>query len=217
MKKMATASTTQKTKAQKPRAQKSRAQKSRVQKTKAQILTVTLKTDCKPILQRKEKHMATENKMKRVFICSPFRGFGDSAEEQTRDCKRNIHNARAACNFAVMKGCVPYAPHLYFPQFLMDSDPDERKAGLLMGLTWLSYCDELWVIGRRISEGMENEINMAKKWGIPIIRYVGKRSPEERLLDAIFYPDIKFREMVISDEDFYDDYDEEEDLLYDGD
>ena len=202
MKKMATASITQKAKAQKPRAQK---------------LTATLKTGCKPILQRKEKYMATENKMKRVFICSPFRGFGDSAEEQTRDCKRNIHNARAACNFAVMKGCVPYAPHLYFPQFLMDSDPDERKAGLLMGLTWLSYCDELWVIGRRISEGMENEINMAKKWGIPIIRYVGKRSPEERLLDAIFYPDIKFREMVISDEDFYDDYDEEEDLLYDGD
>ena len=202
---------------------------STTQKPRAQRLTATLKTDCKPILQRKEKHMATENKMKRVFICSPFRGFGDSAEEQTRDCKRNIHNARVACNFAVMKGCVPYAPHLYFPQFLMDSDSDERKAGLLMGLTWLSYCDELWVIGRRISEGMENEINMAKKWGIPIIRYVGKRSPEERLLDAIFYPDIKFREMVISDEDcddhddydadddFYDDYDEEEDLLYDGD
>ena len=207
MNKMTTASTTQKAKAQKPRAQKPR----------AQTQTVTFKTDCKPILQRKEKHMATENKMKRVFICSPFRGFGDSAEEQTRDCKRNIHNARAACNFAVMKGCVPYAPHLYFPQFLMDSDPDERKAGLLMGLTWLSYCDELWVIGRRISEGMENEINMAKKWGIPIIRYVGKRSPEERLLDAIFYPDIKFCEMVISDEDFYDEYDEEEDLLYDGD
>ena len=207
MSKIVTASTTQKAKAQKSRAQKPR----------AQTQTVTFKTDCKPILQRKEKHMATENKMKRVFICSPFRGFGDSAEEQTRDCKRNIHNARAACNFAVMKGCVPYAPHLYFPQFLMDSDPDERKAGLLMGLTWLSYCDELWVIGRRISEGMENEINMAKKWGIPIIRYVGKRSPEERLLDAIFYPDIKFCEMVISDEDFYDDYDEEEDLLYDGD
>lgn len=207
MSKIVTASTTQKAKAQKSRAQKPR----------AQTQTVTFKTDCKPILQRKEKHMATENKMKRVFICSPFRGFGDSAEEQTRDCKRNIHNARAACNFAVMKGCVPYAPHLYFPQFLMDSDPDERKAGLLMGLTWLSYCDELWVIGRRISEGMENEINMAKKWGIPIIRYVGKRSPEERLLDAIFYPDIKFCEMVISDEDFYDEYDEEEDLLYDGD
>ena len=207
MSKIVTASTTQKAKAQKSRAQKPR----------AQTQTVTFKTDCKPILQRKEKHMATENKMKRVFICSPFRGFGDSAEEQTRDCKRNIHNARAACNFAVMKGCVPYAPHLYFPQFLMDADPDERKAGLLMGLTWLSYCDELWVIGRRISEGMENEINMAKKWGIPIIRYVGKRSPEERLLDAIFYPDIKFCEMVISDEDFYDEYDEEEDLLYDGD
>ncbi len=223
MSKMTTASTTQKAKAQ-----KSRAQKTRVLKPRVQLQTVTLKRGCKPILQRKAKHMATENKMKRVFICSPFRGFGDSAEEQTRDCKRNIHNARAACNFAVMKGCVPYAPHLYFPQFLMDPDPDERKAGLLMGLTWLSYCDELWVIGRRISEGMENEINMAKKWGIPIIRYVGKRSPEERLLDAIFYPDIKFREMVISDEncddhddcddddDFYDDYDEEEDLLYDG-
>ena len=141
--------------------------------------------------------MAT-GKMKRVFICSPFRGIGDSEEERIQSYRRNLNNARAACNFAVLKGCIPYAPHLYFPQFLMDSDPDERETGILMGLTWLKSCDELWVIGRNISAGMEREISKAKEWGIPVIHYVGKRCPEERLLDAIFHPEIEYHEMVIT-------------------
>lgn len=159
--------------------------------------TTKFNTDRRPILRREDEHMPARE-MKKVFICSPFRGLGSDAEQQKKDRSRNRNNARAACNFAVLKGCIPYAPHLYFPQFLMDSDPDGRKAGMLMGLTWLSACDELWVIGRRISEGMEQEIRKAKEWGIPVIYYVGKRCPEERLLDAIFHPEIEYREMVIT-------------------
>lgn len=46
--------------------------------------------------------------MKRVFICSPFRG----AEE------KNVELARKYARFAYEKGCLPVVPHLYFPQFL---------------------------------------------------------------------------------------------------
>ena len=65
-----------------------------------------------------------------------------------------------------------------------------------MGLSWLARCDELWVIGRRVSEGMEREIAKAKEWNMPIKHFVFKRSPEERLLDAILNPDIDYQEMV---------------------
>lgn len=50
--------------------------------------------------------------MERVFICSPFRG----AEE------KNVELARKYARFAYEKGCLPVVPHLYFPQFLKESD-----------------------------------------------------------------------------------------------
>ena len=90
---------------------------------------------------------------------------------------------------------IKYTPHLYFPQFLDDDDQDCRELGQLLGLMWLQDCDELWVIGRRISDGMKKEIEMAKKLDIPVRYYMPKRTREERILDAIHFPDIAFREM----------------------
>lgn len=94
------------------------------------------------------------------------------------------------------KGAVPCCPHLYFPKFLLDSDQNEGGLRMPMGQICLAQCDEMWVIGRRISEGMEREIVKAKEWEIPIKHYVTRRSPEERLLDAILYPDIEYYELV---------------------
>ena len=138
----------------------------------------------------------SENKLHKVFICSPFRGIGNTEETMQKDYRRNIAVTKAACRYATEQGCVPYCPHLYFPRFLMDEDPQEREIGMIMGLSWLARCDELWVIGRRISEGMEREIAKAKEWNMPIKHFVFKRSPEERLLDAILNPDIDYQEMV---------------------
>ena len=42
---------------------------------------------------------------------------------------------------------------------------------------------------------MKAEIVMAKKLGIPVKHYVYKRTPEERLLDAILRPEIQYHEM----------------------
>ena len=81
---------------------------------------------------------------------------------------RNIECATSVCREAMKKGYVPYAPHLYFPQFLSEDDKDEREMGIILGLTWLSYCDEIWVVGLRISSGMKEEIKKAREWGIPL-------------------------------------------------
>ena len=154
-----------------------------------------MKTACRPDLQRKDVHMETAG-LKKIFVCSPFRGIGNTEEAASKDYRRNIALAKGVCRYITEKGGGPYCPHLYFPRFLMDSDPDEREMGMLMGQTWLAQCDELWVIGRRISDGMAQEIARAEEWGIPVKHYVLKRSPEERLLDAILRPETDYHELV---------------------
>ena len=153
-------------------------------------------TDCRPILQRKDVHMAKKAKLKKVFVCSPFRGIGPTEGAARKDYQSNVSLAKGVCRYITEKGFIPYCPHLYFPRFLMDSDQDEREMGMLMGLTWLAQCNELWIIGRRISKGMEREIAKAEEWGFPVKQYVLERSPEERLLDAILRPEIEFNELV---------------------
>ncbi len=93
---------------------------------------------------------------KTVYICSPLRGA----------CEANIIRANLYSRYAYEQGCLPIAPHAIFTQFLDDHEPSERKAGMQMGLQLLEKCDELWAFGLRITEGMKQEIEAAKKLGI---------------------------------------------------
>lgn len=93
-----------------------------------------------------------------VYICSPLSG----------DYEKNTENARRYCRFAVDKGCIPIAPHIFFPQFMSDTKAEERNLALFMGTVLLSKCVELWVFGKTISEGMKIEITKAKKKNQPI-------------------------------------------------
>lgn len=86
-----------------------------------------------------------------VYICSPFSG----------DVEMNACRARAYSRFAVVKRAIPIAPHLLYPQF-MDEDT-ERELALFMGIVLLGKCDEVWVFGGTVSEGMAAEIARAKK------------------------------------------------------
>lgn len=134
---------------------------------------------------------------RKIFICSPYAPKAGTKEEREKELKRNMLVAQAACMYAMTECAVPCAPHLYFPQFLNDEDPIQREYGQGLGLEWLEDCDELWVIGREITEGMKKEIEKAEKMDIPVRHYVNKRNRDERILDAIFYPDIDFREMTL--------------------
>lgn len=95
-----------------------------------------------------------------VYICSPFAG----------DIDTNVKAARAYSRFAVEAGYIPIAPHLLFPQFLNDADPQERQLGLFFGNALMSKCSEVWVFGKHISPGMEVEIERAK-WKNYRLRY----------------------------------------------
>ena len=95
-----------------------------------------------------------------VYICSPYRG----------NTNENIENARKYSRFAVIHHSIPIAPHLLFPQFLDDADPDERELGIFFGNAIMSKCSEVWVFGSRISAGMQAEIRRAK-WKNYRLRY----------------------------------------------
>lgn len=104
-----------------------------------------------------------------VYICSPFAG----------DTEYNLSRARGYCRLAVSKGCIPLAPHLHFPQFMDDGDSEQRKLGIFFALVLLGKCDEMWVFGERISEGMSREMANARKRGIPV-RYFTSQCEEVR-------------------------------------
>lgn len=103
-----------------------------------------------------------------VYICSPYAGAIET----------NVAAARRYSRFAVEKGYIPIAPHLLFPQFLNDSDPNERELGLFFGNAIMSKCSEIWVFGSTISNGMAAEIKRAR-WKNYRLRYFTEELEEK--------------------------------------
>ena len=108
----------------------------------------------------KEEKAAKKAYRPLVYICSPFAG----------DVENNVNMARVYSRFAVRNACIPIAPHLLFPQFMDDSIPAERAIGIFMGMVLLGKCEQLWVFGSRVSQGMAAEIEKAEKKKM-LIRY----------------------------------------------
>lgn len=89
-----------------------------------------------------------------VYICSPYAG----------DVERNTEKAKQYSRFAVFeRDAIAFAPHLLLPLYLSDDDPEERELALFMDIVFLGKCNELWVFGEIITNGMQHEIEKAKK------------------------------------------------------
>ena len=101
-----------------------------------------------------------------VYVCSAFAG----------DVDRNTQKARRYSRFAVDSGTIPLAPHLLLPQFM--SDKTERDLALFMDLVFLGKCEQLWVFGAEITDGMAAEIGKAKKRQMTI-RYFTEECEEK--------------------------------------
>lgn len=99
-----------------------------------------------------------------VFICSPY------SDKDIVKQAVNIANAKEYCRIAYGRGYLPIAPHLFFPQFLNDNDPTERKIGIGLGKQLLLKCSKLWICGERITDGMNEEILFALNRNIPCER-----------------------------------------------
>lgn len=72
--------------------------------------------------------------------------------------KRAIHYAE----LAYKNSAIPVTPHLLFP-FMDDRDLEQRKDALFMDIILLGKCQEVWVFGSQMTEGMKREIEIAEK------------------------------------------------------
>lgn len=117
-----------------------------------------------------EERLANKSKepyLKWVYIASPYKG----------DVEQNVMRAKRYARFVARQCFVPVCPHIYLTQFLDDTDPGERVAGMFLGLQMLKRCNQMFVFGSVISEGMQKEINFAKNHNIPI-RYFNNECEE---------------------------------------
>lgn len=99
--------------------------------------------------------------MKKVFICSPFKG----------DIEGNTKRAKYYARITARVGVIPVAPHLYFPNFLDEENSNERMNGIEMGLELMDVCDEVWMFGFSITEGMKFELAHAREKRKPVKLY----------------------------------------------
>ena len=105
-----------------------------------------------------------------IYVCSPLKG----------DTEKNIKNAKSYCRFVYEKGYTPYAPHLFFTQFMDDAKENERSDAIAMGLEMLRCATELWVfVDNGISLGMAWEIEQAGRKNMPV-RYFKNLEELER-------------------------------------
>ncbi|WP_213360134.1 DUF4406 domain-containing protein [Enterococcus gallinarum] len=88
-----------------------------------------------------------------VYICSAYSG----------DVAANIEKTKHYCRYAVDHNCMPIAPHLMYPQFM--DETTERELAIHMDLVFLGKCEEVWVIGNKLSKGMAIELEQAQWWG----------------------------------------------------
>lgn len=100
--------------------------------------------------------------MDKVYIISRYRA------ENEEELEFNKKIARYYCRQILEEGNVPVAPHLYYTQFLDDSYPEDRKAGLYLGIRELRESKEylLVIVDGVISEGMKGEIEEIGRLGM---------------------------------------------------
>ena len=110
------------------------------------------------VTRKERKRSMPRNRKPVVYLCSRYAG----------DIEKNIAKARSFCRFAVEHGYVPIAVHLFYPQFLRDEDPIERKQGMTCGKALMDRCDEVWFFGTHFSKGMREEYLHARRKGYRI-------------------------------------------------
>lgn len=110
--------------------------------------------------QKQKEKYAIKNRSK-IYVASRYAG----------DIEKNVADAARACRYVARQKKIPVASHLMYPYMgFDDSNPAERELCCLFGLALLAVCDEVWCFKAegKISEGMQGEINEARRLGIPV-------------------------------------------------
>ena len=101
--------------------------------------------------------------MRKVYVCAPLGGNVES----------NLKKVRAYTEYALRCGTAPVVPHFY-ALCLDDNEPKDREIGLAAGLSLLWFCDELWLFGDTVTEGMRAELQFCKNLNIRVRKITEK-------------------------------------------
>lgn len=107
---------------------------------------------------------------KMVYLAHPVNG----------DVDQNLARARAWLKF--LEACNPEV--LFVSQWILgvelwdDSNPVQRELGLLRCLAQVERCDEIWLVGLRVSDGMTREADHACAYGVTVVDLTGPDSEE---------------------------------------
>ena len=93
---------------------------------------------------------------KKVYICAPLGG----------NVQQNLERAIRFAKYALRSGVAPVVPHFY-ALCLDDADPKQREIGMSAGLSLLWFCDEMWIFGDEITDGMREEIRFGRDTVLP--------------------------------------------------
>ena len=120
---------------------------------------------------------------KKVYICAPLGG----------DVEGNLQKALRYVEYALKMGVAPVPPHVY-AMCLNDNIPKERELGRQAGMSLLWYCDEMWIFGDRITEGMQAEILFCKNLKIKtrkireseVKKVIGEEGNEKAMVQIMY-------------------------------
>lgn len=97
--------------------------------------------------------------MRRVIICSPYRGNTERHSRYLDACLRDSY----------ARGESPYASHALGPRALDDADPEQRSQGIAAGLAWIEMAHALALyVDLGMSDGMQAEVREALVTQTPI-------------------------------------------------
>ena len=104
------------------------------------------------------------SRLYKIYVCSPYRA------ADAEGMIGNVERARDYCGYitTTFPNTLPVAPHIYLTQFLDDREDDDRNLALSIDKLIVGECNELWVFGERVSDGMAAEISEAARLGLPI-------------------------------------------------
>lgn len=100
--------------------------------------------------------------MKVVYIAHPLNA-------PTREgIEENRRNATAWVGWAADQGVAPVADWIILSGLWAES-PEKRSRGLGIDCAIVMRCEEVWLVGGRVSPGMQTEADVARSVGIKVV------------------------------------------------
>jgi ParB family chromosome partitioning protein len=114
--------------------------------------TVITKTTITEEVTEKEPEQVPFIRPLNIYVCSPYGGDFE-----------NFKKAVEYCKYVAAQGHIPYASHVMLHGIFQDDVYEQRLKGLQAGFEMIRIIDEIWVFGEEITNGMKQEIDLAKQ------------------------------------------------------